>query len=66
MTTPWQKKLEAAGPDTVTVALGADGVIRITAEQQRPLHRWTTVGLTPNQAGDLAHALEEAVRKVEG
>ncbi|MGK2898602.1 MAG: hypothetical protein ACSLE9_07925 [Burkholderiaceae bacterium] len=66
MTEPdWSKGGDAIGSDTYRVSVLPDDTITVSLTQVRaPGAIVATVALTPNQCGDLEHALAEARRKV--
>lgn len=60
----WSKKLPARKGGEIEIEVEEDGEISLHVEGADASSFFFS--LTPNQAGDLAHALEEAIRKVEG
>lgn len=62
----WHKKTDARGGFSVTVGYdgvgpGDPGIYLHLIDPMSATRRETMVYLTPNQAGDIAHALEEAI-----
>ena len=61
----WHKKVDVMGPDDWSITVSTtDGVEGITLRTMNALG-FLSVGLTTNQAGDLAHALQEAIQKAQ-